>query len=1573
MSSGRGTGRGPGGPRRPQRHQPAQPRTPARPSGPSAPTPATAPGRTTTGPAARPVASGSTRFQPGDPKVPRPPIVGQDRRAAFSTLSDAHPLLLLPVRIETRFGGRELSVRVYPDAIHQDAHEEALTAAELELGRAFWTNRLAAGDDVLRGAVDDWLVAQLPARRAAWVARATRPDIGSDGALAFPSPATRTSTTPASALALPARWAVSGWVNGTQRFVRFGAPIPPDLAFAPSLDGAVARAGGDGRALPVDAGFAWMTDYREAVKVGMAMTVRLDEALYADVEKDGLALVVVGVSDASPDEGSSTLAGLLQAHRYTDGLELLPQGTPTNNTDEGIAGWTADVVDTRDLLSRELDGLAPELGQDSDAARLASALGLESSAPLRGLLYGERGDEASARAMNRALWPVTWGRYLSDLLAPEGRPSIAAEDVQRELREWFVSNVRGGAALPTLGVGSQPYAVLPVRRTYPHTAPSGWHDTLEWVLRSLRERWRDSLPAVPRLDPVVGDAIGADPPEDAVALLGTVPHPGRFVVRRLTYQRELRLFFWSWAWTAIGESDHPLYALGRWYRDRAGSLGGIDDQIDLLSRMRDQVPSLVSPDHRSEAYTVVDALIAMAEAHQARQAPVSELFGGSVDGVFDADRLQDPKVFWSGYGNATADRVFTRPLVQAPDAGDGETAWDYLGVLRDRIPGVRAMRETMAGGRPGASVVGALTSRNAGVRSLGAARDLAKAPLVSKAPSVRPAHDLTDAFHANEPLLYQLIDATLEALPKSERTRYRSALEALRATAPEEIELRLRETLGLASYRLDAWLGGFARERLDAMRGSDGGSPTGLQLGGWGYVEDLRPDGSGTAESQGFIHTPSMAHAATAAVLRSGWNAHGGRAADSTLAVDLKSDRVRLASWILDGVRQGQALGDLLGYRFERRLHDEGLDEFLDDCRRAVLVSKGVRRDPHGPVDGLELAELYESAGVTVEDGSVVLTQGSTPADPRVAAVRSALDGILTDMDAVADAGLADAVHHYLQGNTARASATLDALSTGATPPPELRALRTPRASVGVVHRLMLTFGPGAARATAWGESPRARLLPALDAWVATLLPDPSLLVCSAAFKATEAQSAAGLVAPGAARVTMADLVASFGVAAIDAVLGAPEAEAGDTEWRRLVGGHLLAQAAYAPFEAGLKVDFDAGGLDLAENAVTFAELADLARTLRSLVTGARALDDRDLAMPGAEADAHLDLDEAEARVRAQVATFRAAERSLAALLAELDAAAAEGLAPADATAVALRAAMTDLLGFALRGAVPERGWAGDEAGWTLLHAEARALAGRAATTASALDQLDAESAAADAGHAEGGTPSDAERLGRALRGIECLHGRVVPLLPLFTPANGAAPAAAVDGSDTLLRADPARAVDWLRKVAKVRAGAGRLAEVMDLSEWLVDAVTVRPRVGQLPAHPDEGWAAVEAPADPKQGRVAFFVVDDGGLEAMRAGTPLCGLVVDAWADALPAAEITSGLALHFDAPSSRPPQALLLMVPPEGESWSFDLVLDTLMETVEAAKLRAVDPDVLLGYGHQFPAVFAPGSLDAGPQPETT
>ena len=65
-----------------------------------------------------------------------------------------------------------------------------------------------------------------------------------------------------------------------------------------------------------------------------------------------------------------------------------------------------------------------------------------------------------------------------------------------------------------------------------------------------------------------------------------------------------------------------------------------------------------------------------------------------------------------------------------------------------------------------------------------------------------------------------------------------------------------------------------------------------------------------------------------AAVLRNGYISNASPANRQTMAVNLTSERVRLGLSLLEGIRGGQSLGALLGYQFERGLHDRhGLAE----------------------------------------------------------------------------------------------------------------------------------------------------------------------------------------------------------------------------------------------------------------------------------------------------------------------------------------------------------------------------------------------------------------------------------------------------------------------------------------------------------------------------------------------------------------------------------------------------------------------------------------------------------------------
>ena len=125
--------------------------------------------------------------------------------------------------------------------------------------------------------------------------------------------------------------------------------------------------------------------------------------------------------------------------------------------------------------------------------------------------------------------------------------------------------------------------------------------------------------------------------------------------------------------------------------------------------------------------------------------------------------------------------------------------------------------------------------------------------------------------------------------------------------------------------------------------GDDGG--TGATSARTRWVEDLRPSASVLHPASCPTTSPAALRRATRArarlgqrrlhpravdcrtraarlLLRSGYLANASSANPDTLAVNLSSDRVRLALATLEGMRNGQSIGALLGYRFERGLHD---------------------------------------------------------------------------------------------------------------------------------------------------------------------------------------------------------------------------------------------------------------------------------------------------------------------------------------------------------------------------------------------------------------------------------------------------------------------------------------------------------------------------------------------------------------------------------------------------------------------------------------------------------------------------
>jgi hypothetical protein len=86
----------------------------------------------------------------------------------------------------------------------------------------------------------------------------------------------------------------------------------------------------------------------------------------------------------------------------------------------------------------------------------------------------------------------------------------------------------------------------------------------------------------------------------------------------------------------------------------------------------------------------------------------------------------------------------------------------------------------------------------------------------------------------------------------------------------------------------------------------------------------------------------------------------------------------------------------------------------------------------------------------------------------------------------------------------------------------------------------------------------------------------------------------------------------------------------------------------------------------------------------------------------------------------------------------------------------------------------------------------------------------------------------------------------------------------------------------------------------------------------------------------------------------------LAGILVDEWVEVVPNPTEVTGIALQYDQPNAAPPQTILIAVPPDTqEPWTTGSLQQVLLETLDLARIRAIDRDALDEVGHYLPAMY--------------
>ncbi|HWY96120.1 MAG TPA: hypothetical protein VNX69_13045 [Steroidobacteraceae bacterium] len=1336
------------------------------------------------------------------------------------------PLALLPVRLETRFQvqGTELWLRVYPDDLHVNSFEPELTANESS-ARAQYLAQAHGGDAAARAAFLG-LAQQYGAERAAWIA-STQAQAGAKA-----SQWTRAAFTEV----LPERWIVIGYQgNAAGQVLAVGPPIVDPLPVGPEPLG-------PGPA--TDEGMRWVAAFALAIQAGMAFRIAL-----TPVQQRGFnRIVVLGLrSNLDPPESTKRLGALLQAHHYTDGLELLPHGAPTNNTEDVKSALTTRDANYAERFALEQGPPRCPSRPTADGDRLARALGIPPQ--LLAHVRGADGDQdEQARAMNAVLWPATWGYYLGQMVTG-AVPS--PEVIVPAAADHFKDHVRARGHFPVLRIGRQPYGVLPVCWSA-HWKPlegRALDPPLGSLLMRLRATWESSVTNVPRL-PGATDSDAA-----LVSLLGMSPSSTSYVARNVIGP-EYNLSYWKFVRQNVSATW--------WQALTAKSLIGTADLAATMATTRLANATFVK-DHR----------------------PLSD-------------------------------------LMVSPPPLDGLPAPGYVAQLATL--GWQALRDFQLPAAPVPLLL--LLLRHAALRQyFDTALDLLT-PASAAQPAERLEPELVGLSAGTpRPTPWELLQRTLpERGPvgafldgaKQDPTLaafadFWTSFKRLAGLSAQALDFVLREVLDLAAYRFDAWVTSLAHFRLDELRRTN--SNGGIVLGAYGWVEDVRPQSQQTP-SAGYVHAPSLAHATTAAVLRSGYLTHRG-GSQPAMEIDLTSDRVRLGLHLLDGVRVGQPLGALLGYRLERSLHDGGLDQFIDSLR-------GVAPLDGAPMTGSGAAESV--AANDVVDGLTLLrkfhddplkfwsTPGlPAPGLPPPGAVRDKLTAAIMRLDdaldSVADLALSESVHQLLRGNALRAGATLDAIARGDAPPPDLDVIETPRAGTALTHRLLAVAANK--DAPGWTNTPRARAEPRLNSWAAALLGAPSRVRARARF----------LDAAGAELANVEFGLDKLSLAPLD-LLALPESngltgELGD----RLRRAAQAARPATVPASASVELVTQRAS-NWGANVVSVSEWLGLLQAVKRLTGGARALAPSDLVAPGDVAGA---IDTTELQMRAD-----GAEAQLRRALTVLQSAASP------------EAALLGAAAFGVAGAVP----ALDAAQWS---AQRDAASAELKARTAKLDKL-------ASGFTRTGAAADVLRDQDVAR-LQAIFGASFLVLPALSSALATAWPQLWANSAALQAGDALAATRWLQRASRVHAGAARLDTALLCAEALAGRSLAHFDVAQLPFATGDRWLGLDLAGKAPTSRLSLVAFSP---RPSTAGAGVAGLMVDDWVEVLPAAQQITGLSFHYDDPTTRAPQAILLAVRPDDfPEWTLEAVEGSVLEALDLAKLRAVDPDALGALGHYLPALY--------------
>lgn len=1570
-------------------------------------------------------------------------------------LDDAYPFLLTPVRIEYRFrkerallpitnnqgsivgftqGDKyELWVRFFPDDIHADTHEPRLTPDELQSGKIYWTQIWDTYLEVYDGGgpltntekefvenqkFGSWTVLHRSygPGRAAWIAQQTKPtnwpsDLHDFASMtstpSFPSPTLKAnpwSRAPRANL-LPDRFVVRVYTGNSYQ-EKVGQPISYPLIIGPDPQQADTSFEEVNGKLKVDPEMEWMVDFDKAVESGMGLKMPITATEYAN-GFDKLLVLGVQLSEDEQEGKAAVEHHLNQLHYAPEDFSLVPQGTTTNNTEEGGAGFSSSIrneaftfkVEAGEALIDEQVG-RPSIDK-RDGEWLAEALGIEKSV-LAHIGFSDHTDIREAIAMNQALSPATVRYFLEQMLYSE----LSVEFIEK-IQRFFCEYVRSCGPLPAIRVGQQPYGILTTSAYSKMNWTGGNNDAvaiaIQNVLERIHQEWGQKLAEVKTVKENTGNWQ-----ENFMEILGLHPASVQYFSRYMLgpwLNWNIRRFYTkddalvqSWWQQNIWDPGEDIRTNLGLFSNRPFMLDGffLNDNIWLRGKLIDENPL-------SESDTLVKKYFSKNYLEWLGSNNLSNIWNQSNFGN-DSDSNPNPVpksllyllmrhamltacldaaiTILKGQINVTSTQQKEHLNIITGDGGCELTHYDIL--FWDQ-----------------------------------------RLPIYDTAESILLSNLLTNSD------LYQYESKAGQLL------KFREGLDVLKSIPTARLERNLVDHLDLCTYKMSGWQTGLVNYRLDQMRFPSPGAARqkGLYSGAYGWLIDVRPGparqnvasadipdsfrtpthaplqgvqqvnigGQGGPQishqptqfpaqkasepltyepgNAGFLQAPSQAQAVGGAIMRETYLSKGG----DSMEVNLSSARVRKALQIIQGIQNGQDLAALIGYRLERSIHDVSeqtpgveMNHYIYQLREKFPLSANQltptgssdeQAEANNVIHGLDFLDYLKSNAISD------LAFGFTVAEESI--LQQIVDELNNILDALGDLFLSEGVYQAVLGNFERAGANLNALSEGKLPPSP-QVIETPRTGITLTHRVGVLFDTDTTDSH-WAtiaDTPRSLAQPYLNRWLSSVIDDPEQIRCKAIYQPANSNTETEV------DIKLSDL----GLQAIDFVSIMDEQLANDeTELAQRIKEQVRIDYSLNDADT-VSIDFnkrDGWGLSVK----TFPEMVTLVSTLKKLIGEGRFLHPEDFVLSADEApdSMAIDLSTFWTSIKTAYESFDSLLSSLANAITTVDSFTdPENDLTAPTAFDALRDELRKAARFGLEGSIPKSIAGTDEAIQDILVAQGNLVLGKMESqqqecqselltlsdtppvgtiTSAVLDQIVTAAITADALDA-------VDLVKRLLEAGRKLFGGFFHAVPLFRFSNADELELAVTASTTTLLQDvpPMGVEEWLQGAAKVRMPIQQLQQTALFSDTLnTTPANFDLQPIQLPYQENARWLGLpymEAP-DVFSDTLSLVMRLPANFDATDSSYK-AGVFIDEWLEIIPSKEETTGIAFNYNEPDSEPPNVLLLAVPPAiTGNWTWEDLMDTLNETLDLAQKRAVDPYLLekptgTNFNHFLPGLIA-------------